>query len=125
MQKQKVGDDKSRSYHPQSQGKVQWSHRSLRKKITSDFPTQKQAGVNWSKKLQKYEKCYNNEKREELGWKSAFVVYFSRKSSELRQCGMSIEKDRESVVQPLLHSLSEISSDNEWKTLKAREAVKK
>ena len=39
---------KSRPYHPQLQGKVERSHRPLRKQITYDLLTQKQAGVNWS-----------------------------------------------------------------------------
>ena len=30
-------------------------------------------GVSWLKNLQKYSKSLNNEKREELGWKSALV----------------------------------------------------
>ena len=55
---------KSGPYHLQSQGKVERSHTSLRKKITYDLFTQKQAGVNWSENLQKYAKCLNNEKRE-------------------------------------------------------------
>ena len=81
--------------------------------MTYDLLTQKQAGVSWSKNLQKYAKCLNNEKREELGWTSAFEVYFGRKSNELLQCGKSIEKDREPVVQPCLHRLREIIKDNE------------
>ena len=55
---------KTRPYHLQSQGKVKQSYRSLKKKITYGLLTQKQAGVNWSKNLQKYAKCLNNEKRE-------------------------------------------------------------
>ena len=59
-----------------------------------------------------------------LGLRSAFEVYFGRKSNELLQCGESIEKDRK-PVQACLHLLSEIISDKERKTLRAREAVKK
>ena len=75
------------------------------------------------KNLQKYAKCLN-EKREELCWRSAFEVYFGRKSNKLLQCGKSIEKDREPVVQPCLNPSSEINSHNERET-RAREAVKK
>ena len=116
---------KSRPYHPQYKGKIERSYRSSRKKITYDLLAQKQAGVNWSKNLQKYAKCPKNENREELGWRSAFEVYIGRKSNELLQCGKSIEKDREPVVQPCLHPSSEIISDNKRKTLRASEAVKK
>ena len=74
----KIEITKSRPYHPQSQGKVEQSHRSVRKKIAYDLIPQKQAGVNWSKNLKKYAKCSKNEKRKELGWRSAFEVYFGR-----------------------------------------------
>ena len=59
-----------------------------------------------------------------LGLRSAFEVYFGRKSNELLQCGKSMEKDRK-PVQACLHPLSQIISDKERKTLWAREAVKK
>ena len=123
--KRKIEMTKSRPYHPQSQGKVEQSHRSLRRKITYDLLTQELAAVNWSKNLQKYAKCLNNEKREKLGWRSAFEVHFVRKSSELLQCRKSTEKDREPVIQPYLHASSEIISDKERKTQRTREAVKK
>ena len=116
---------KSRPCHPQSQGKVERSHRSLRKKITYDLLKQKQSGVNWSKNLQKNAKCLINDKREELHWRSAFEVYFGGKSNELLQRGKSIEKDREPVVQPYSHPPIQIISDNKQKTLRAREAEKK
>ena len=59
-----------------------------------------------------------------LGLRSAFEVYFGRKSSELLQSEKSIVKDRKSI-QACLHELSQITSDKERKTLRAREAVKK
>ena len=55
-----------------------------------DLLTQKQAGFKWSKNLQTYAECFNNKKIEELGWRSAFEVYFGRKSNDLLQCGKSI-----------------------------------
>ena len=33
-------------------------------------------------------KCFNNKKREELGWQSPFEVYFGRQSNELVRCGL-------------------------------------
>ena len=44
-EKRKIEITKSRPYHPQSQGKVEQSHRSVRKKIAYDLIPQKQAGV--------------------------------------------------------------------------------
>ena len=48
-----------------------------------------------------------------------------KKFNELLQCGKLIENDREPVVKPWLHPSDEIISDNERKTLRAREAVMK
>ena len=59
-----------------------------------------------------------------LGLRSAFEVYFGRKSNELLQSEKSIEKHRKSV-QACLHPSSQIISDKERKTLRSREAVKK
>ena len=72
-----------RPYNPKAQGKVERSHRILRNKIYYDMVKQKKTGVNWVKNLPEYMKCLNNDKREELGWKSAFEIYFGRKSNEL------------------------------------------
>ena len=55
----------------------------------------------------------------------AFEVYFRAKSNKLLQYGKSIEKKRKPAVQPCLHPSSEIISDNERKTIRAREAVMK
>ena len=70
-------------YHPQAQGKVERSHKVLRRKIYYDLVRQKNTGVNWVENLRCYQRCLNNNKREELGWKSAFEVYYGRKSNEL------------------------------------------
>ena len=77
------------------------------------------------RKTFKHTKCLNNERRKELGWRSAFEKYYGRKSNELLQCGKSIEKDRKPIFQLCLHLSSEIISDNERKTLRAIEALKK
>ena len=47
------------------------------------YGEEKKAWHNWAKQLPDYDKCLNNEKREELGWKSSFEIYFGRKSNEL------------------------------------------
>ena len=74
---------KSRPYHPQSQGKVERSHRSLKKKIMYDFINLGEKGVNWASNLASYSRILNEESKEELGWKSPFQVYFGRKSNIL------------------------------------------
>lgn len=71
----------SRPYRPQTQGKVERSHRSLRKKIAFDFLTMSSKGSNWVQNLGNYARTLNLEKREELGNRSPFEVYFGRKSN--------------------------------------------
>ena len=55
---------KSRPYHQQSQGKVERSHRQLRKKIMYDLVTLGKKGVNWAANLDDY-----NRKRKSLAGK--------------------------------------------------------
>ena len=74
---------KLRPYHPQSQGKVERSHRSLRKKIIYDFINLGKKGLNWTSNLASQSHILNAESKEELGWKSPFEVYFGRKSNIL------------------------------------------
>ena len=45
----------SRPHHPQSQGKVERSHRSLRAKMEFDLLKMSQKGVNWVKHLPTYQ----------------------------------------------------------------------
>ena len=71
----------SRPYHPQSQGKVERSHRALRKKIAFDFVHLRRSGVNWAKQLKEYQKLQNEESMESLGNKSPFEVFYGRKSN--------------------------------------------
>ena len=75
--KNKIKMVKCRPYNPKAQGKVDRSHRVLRRKNLRNFYDlikQKKTRVNWIKCLPKYMKCSNQEKREELGWQSAFEI---------------------------------------------------
>ena len=69
---------KSSPYHPETQGKVERSHRSLRKKITYDLLKKSREGVNWVTELPKYSKVMNEDPKAELAWKSPFEVYYGR-----------------------------------------------
>ena len=42
----------SRPYNPMAQGKVEWSHRVLRNKVSFDMVSQTQSGTDWVKNLQ-------------------------------------------------------------------------
>lgn len=95
-QNAKIKRIRSRPYHPQSQGKVERTHRELRKKISYDLIKRGKKGLNWAKDITNYMKTLNNEKREELGWRSPFEVYYGRKSNELLKCGFP--KDTEDCV---------------------------
>ena len=79
----KINMIKSRPYNPKAQGKVERSHRVLRKKIYYDMSKMKKNRVNWVKNLPMYMKCLNNDKREELGWKNSFQVYYGRENNEI------------------------------------------
>ena len=49
----------SRPFHPQSQGKVERSHRSLGSKIEYDFFKMGRKGVNWTVNLSNYQRISN------------------------------------------------------------------
>ena len=102
---------RSQPYHPQSQGKVERSHRTFRRKLSYDLVTQKKNRVNWVKNLQIYAKCLNNEKREVLGWGSAFEVYSGRKSNELLKCGFPVSKQKEPKYQLVLKPSEKLIAD--------------
>ena len=89
----KIAMIRSRPYNPKAQDKVERSHRVLRQKIYYDMVRQSKTGINWVQNLPQYMKCLNNDKREELGWKSAFEIYFGRKSNELVMAGVSKRKE--------------------------------
>ena len=97
----------NRPYNPKTQGKVERSHRLLRLKIYYDLIQQKKTGVNWVKSLPDCMKCLNNEKKEELGWKSPFEIYYGRKSRELLNDGKSSEDFDIDTVSTKLRSQSE------------------
>ena len=72
-------------YHPQSQGKIERSHRSLRKKIFFDLLRFSKVGVNWASKLRQYQKILNEEPMDVLGRQSPFEVFYCRESNALTQ----------------------------------------
>ena len=75
----------SRPYHPQSQGKVERGHRSLRAKMELyDFIKMGEKGVNWVKSLPTYQRILNNDPKEVLSHKTPFEVYFARKCKSFK-----------------------------------------
>ncbi|XP_067023106.1 KRAB-A domain-containing protein 2-like [Acropora muricata] len=71
-------------YHPQSQGKVERSHRALRKKISFDMAHLNKNGVNWAIQLKEYQKLQNEESMEALGRQSPFQVFYGRESNAVK-----------------------------------------
>ena len=69
----------SSPYHPQSQGKVERSHRALRSKMEYDIIQMGSKGVNWVQRLPNYERILNEDPKEVLAYKTPFEVYFARK----------------------------------------------
>ena len=84
---------KGRPYHPQSQGKVERAHRTLKKKLRYDFLSTKKAGVNWPEGLPHYAQALNQNPKEELAWKSPFEIYFGRKPSVATEAHSSCAKE--------------------------------
>ncbi|XP_070563836.1 KRAB-A domain-containing protein 2-like [Ptychodera flava] len=72
-------------YHPQSQGKVERSHRSLHKKMMYDFMQMSRRGINWAKRLKEYQKLQNEEPMEVLGNRSPFEVFYGRVSNAVTE----------------------------------------
>ncbi|KXJ08126.1 Retrovirus-related Pol polyprotein from transposon 412 [Exaiptasia diaphana] len=70
-------------YHPQSQGKVERSHRSLRKKIMFDLLQLSKKGVNWVSSLQEYQKLLNEDSKDVLGKQSPFQAFYGRASNAI------------------------------------------
>lgn len=68
-------------YHPQSQGKVERSHRSLRKKIMFDLLHMSKVEVNWVSQLREYQKILNEEPMDVLGNQSPLEVFYGRESN--------------------------------------------
>lgn len=96
--KWKIKMIKSRPYHPQSQGKVERSHRRLREKIKYDLIALGKKGVNWAKNLPDYNRVLNEESKEELGWKTPFQIYYGRRSNVLVKAPLNSEQSDDGHV---------------------------
>ena len=68
----------SRPYHPQSQGKVERSHREFRKKLHYDMVHLKLKGVNWVENVPNHTRVLNELAREELRWGNPLEIYYGR-----------------------------------------------
>ena len=75
----------SRPRHPQSQGKVERCHRTLRSKMEYDLQKMGQDGVNWAKQLPLYQRILNNDPKEVIAYKTPFEIYISRKCNAFRE----------------------------------------
>ena len=89
---------KSRPYHPQSQGKVERSHRRLRKRIMYDLVSLGKKGVNWAANLEDYNGILNEECKVELGWKCPFEMCYGRKSNQIVKPSLDCADSDDNVV---------------------------
>ena len=97
----------SRPYHPHSQGKIERSHRELRKKIHYDMIKLGKKGVNWVQNLPNYMWVLSRLVREELSWKSSFEVCYGRIPNNIQNAGRYIPKQGivdERIIELLLLS---------------------
>ena len=68
-------------YYPQSQGNVERSQRSIRKKLVYDFVDMSRVGVNWVSQLNEYEKILNEKPMAVLGNHSPFEYFYGKESN--------------------------------------------
>lgn len=78
MRKLNIKDIKSRPYHPQSQGKIERMHKSLKRKIAYDLAHASTVGVNWANQLSEYQRIMNNSPKECLAWNTPHDIYYGR-----------------------------------------------
>ena len=78
FRKHNITNIRSSPYYPQSQGKVEKCHQSMKKKIMYDLRRNTKSGVNWAGNLNSYQFLMNDHPKKVLGWKSPFTVFFSR-----------------------------------------------
>ena len=76
-----------------------------------------------------YSKYLNNDKTEELGRRSAFEVYYGRKSNELVKCGVPVNREKkfnvQNVIQPSENLIYERQKRADGEREKAKNANKK
>jgi len=89
---------RSRPYHPESQGKVERCHRTLRRKIQYDMTQKRSAGSNWIEALPNICSAMNVDPREELGWQSPFKVYFGRPYNSTTEHAYDDYSDDETAI---------------------------
>ena len=75
----------SRPRRPQSQGKVERYHRTLRSKMEYDLQKISQDSVHWAKQLPLYQRILNNDPKEVMAYKTPFEIYFARKCNAFRE----------------------------------------
>ena len=72
----------SRPRHPQSQGKVERCHRTLRSKMEYDLQKMGQDGVNWAKQLPLYQRILNDDPKEVIAHKTPFEIFYALRNTK-------------------------------------------
>ena len=107
---------RSRPYHPQAQGNVERSHRTLRRRMLFDLlHNSKKRGMNWVQKLQEYAQVMNNGPEEVLRWQTPFRVYYGRNYNSKRSLDLSTQNivhvENRQTSCPSLDELSSYSNN--------------
>lgn len=77
LQQLHIKQIKSSPYHPQSQEKIERSHRTLKTRMKYDLLISKN-GTNWVEELHSYQTLLNNMRKKQLNWKTPHHIFFGR-----------------------------------------------
>ena len=76
------------------------------------------------KNLLEYSKCLNNDRREELGWRSTFEVYYGRNSNELVKSGVPVYRQKEFNVQKIIQPSENLINEHQKRVGEEKEKAK-
>ena len=71
-----------------------------------------------------YLKYLNNDKREELDWRSAYEVYYGRMSNELVKCGIPVNREKEFNLKKVLQPSENLIYERQKRVDEEREKAK-
>jgi len=128
-QKQGIRQIMSRPYHPQTQGKVERSHRAWKDKFMFDVRRSNYKFTNWVSRIQSYASIYNRQHHDALGT-SPFHVYHGRQPQRMGETSVCRPSTCPDVVTVTLQqsaairASAKVHSDNSAKKMVTKYGLK-